>query len=161
MMQFNRRTMLKSCGTAITGFGVLMGGAKAKSGALNPQIVKGTADKPIQENQIQRVRETIRKKLSSNTSSVSEIAVSGNPVPTDGKLVGYGIAVENGAPIEVIKCINDPVDKEQNKKSVSSQQRKALQKKIPEKAKSIGVEDRVKWAHRDLDKFRRKHEGGV
>ena len=139
---------------------VLMGGVKAKSGTLNPQIVKGKANKPVQKNQIQRVRETIRKKLSSNTSSVSEIAVSGNPKPTDGKLVGYGIAVENGAPIEVIKCINTPVDKEQDKKSISLQQRQTLQK-IPEKAKSVDVEDRVEKVHRDLDRFRRKHEEGV
>lgn len=107
----NRRRFLKSSAGAISTVGVLsntVGSVVANQG-VDPLVLKGTRNQPVSVNQIDaRRQEFLRNQLADRSDTLDEVVV-GTPDISEGEFVaGYGLAFQNGAPIEFIRPVSKP-----------------------------------------------------
>ena len=158
MTKINRRSILKSIGISATSVPVISKGANAKGRGPHPKVVKGNPSNPVRKNQVSRVRQAVLEELAKDEESPAEVAVTGNPEPAKGQLVGYGIAIRNGVPIERMKTIDHPSSDENP--HGKRNRRSARGASLSNQAAATSIQDRVEAAHRDLDHFRRQFEGG-
>lgn len=158
MTKTNRRSILKSIGISATSLPVISKGANAKRRGTRPRILKGNPSNPVRKNQVSRVRQAVLEELAKSEESPSEVAVTGNPEPARGQLVGYGIAIRNGVPIERMKTIDQPSSDENP--HAERNKRSPRGANLSNQAAATSIQDRVEAAHRDLDHFRQRFEGG-
>lgn len=157
MAKMNRRSILKSIGISATSVPIISRDTNAKRRGPRPKILKGNPSNPVRKNQVSRVREAVLEELAKSEEAPSEVAVTGNPEPTNGQLVGYGIAIQNGVPIERIKTIDDPSGDENPHRQRN--RRSAQGASLPDQAAATSIQDRVEAAHGDLDRFRQRFKG--
>lgn len=174
----SRRSILKKGGATIAGVGILSQTGSGATPTPRPEIIKGDRGKPIRQSQVRRAQERIHRRLSNRDDSPPEIALRQDPVPDDGELVGYGLAVENGAPIEVTKTVPDPTPlselpvsnkpvqvqeprrRRRSRGADPEQRRELAREKIRQHAAKQEERDRVNIAHSELDRFRKQHSEG-
>jgi hypothetical protein len=108
MIDESRRRFLKH-GAATIASASLIGSVDsvtADSG-VDPLVLKGTPDRPISVDYIEKRREAyLREHLKGRSDTLDEVVVGTPSVSEDEFLAGYGLAFENGAPVEFIRPVS-------------------------------------------------------
>lgn len=150
MIDESRRRFLKHGAATIAGASLIgsVGSVAADSG-VDPLVLKGTPDRPISVDHIeQRREEYLRNHLEGRSDTLDEVVV-GTPIVSETEFVaGYGLAFENGAPVEFVRPVSEPEDADwlavPNDVEVETQE----------------TNDPVDAAHESVDAFASRHSDG-
>lgn len=150
MVNESRRRFLKHGAATIAGASLIasVGSAAADSG-VDPLVLKGTPDRPISVDHIETRREEyLRNHLEGRSDTLDEVVV-GTPTVSETEFVaGYGLAFENGAPVELVRPVSEPEDVDR-----------------PVEPIEVAVEDQetndpIDAAHESVDAFASRHSDG-
>lgn len=155
--------------------GVLSQGVRGVPTTPKPIIIKGDLNNPLKKKEIERVQEQIHSRIQSMDASPSEIALMKNPALRDATIVGYGLAVKDGAPVEMLKTVSNPTPLSELSHASDQATKSNLEKSsigggadqqnttksVPKSLKSVRTDESLKvdvnLAHAQLDNFRQKH----
>lgn len=101
-----RRSFLKA--TAATIGTAVVPTTVAGKNTPRPVGLKGNKRRPVKRKHIENARAEVLESKTDWSQNAGKAAVNGRPIPEDGYLAGYAIAVENGAPVEVIHRVSEP-----------------------------------------------------
>lgn len=150
MVNESRRRFLKHGAATIVGASLIGNvGSVAANPGVDPLVLKGTRDRPLSVDDIDsRRREYLREHLAGRSDTLDEVVVGRPDIPADEFVAGYGLAFQNGAPVEFVRPVSDPEYSswtgDRNNIDVEDQE----------------TDDPVEAAHNSSDAFASRHSDG-